>query len=230
MNCETRSISPSVELIETLVLTALAIIAATTPAISNTQELPSQEVVPVVREVEDMFPEPIVPETQQVMIGRIANEYKVATVTLQNLVQSESTGNPKAVGDGGCSLGLVQINLCAHPKITKEEALDPEFALRFAAQAISQDKAYQWTVCNCYSYVKVKTKKQLPRMATIVPNSTAKVGSIAIFNYSGLKHIAVVTSVHEGGIKISEANYEPCLTGERSVKLTDPALIGFMSL
>ena len=165
------------------------------------------------------------PESVLAMISRIAEEVGISSTTLANLVWSESRNNPEAMGDKGCSYGLTQINLCVHKSITKEQALDPEWSLRYAAKAIQEDKDYQWTACNCYSLVSTKVK--LPRMAQIHPNSSGKVGSVAIFYYGKVKHIAYVTEVSAAGFTVQEANKTRCHIGSRFVKWTDPSLAGF---
>lgn len=51
------------------------------------------------------------------------------------------------VGDNGTSFGIVQIHLVAHPDVSKEEALDPIFALDWAARQWSIGNEKIWT---CY--------------------------------------------------------------------------------
>lgn len=62
-------------------------------------------------------------------------------------MKCESSFNENAVGDNGNSFGLVQIYLPAHPEITREQALDKEFAVKFMAEQFSQGNARIWT---CY--------------------------------------------------------------------------------
>ena len=45
------------------------------------------------------------------------------------------------------SFGLVQIHLPAHRTITKEQALDPEFAIDFLAKNLAQGRGTMWS---CY--------------------------------------------------------------------------------
>lgn len=49
------------------------------------------------------------------------------------------------VGDREQSFGLVQIHAPAHPNITKEQALDPEFAIEFLAKNLKAGKHRMWT-------------------------------------------------------------------------------------
>ena len=59
----------------------------------------------------------------------------------------ESTWNPYAIGDGGDSLGLVQINTPAHPEITPEEAFDPVFSINFITDEFIAGNEWKWS---CY--------------------------------------------------------------------------------
>lgn len=146
------------------------------------------------------------------------------------MVESESEGNPNAVGDHGCSFGLVQINTCAHPDVTKKEAKDPLFALNYAAKAIANDTAYQWTSCSCakYAYVSIDGVP-LKDADEFVPNSYEPVvGGLALFHYkSGESHVAVITAINGTSLTVKEANYHPCLIDKRVVDMSDPSLIGF---
>lgn len=45
------------------------------------------------------------------------------------------------------SWGLAQIHLPAHPNVTKEQAIDPEFAIRFMAKHFAQGNHKMWA---CY--------------------------------------------------------------------------------
>lgn len=45
------------------------------------------------------------------------------------------------------SWGIAQIHLPSHPEITRDQALDPAFALDFAARRFAQGHASDWT---CY--------------------------------------------------------------------------------
>lgn len=73
-------------------------------------------------------------------------------------VQSEHVYTPTnvprgySVGDREQSYGLVQIHLPAHPSITKQEAIDPEFAATFLAKNVSSGNAGIWT---CYNKVAI---------------------------------------------------------------------------
>ena len=81
------------------------------------------------------------------MITSSADKYGVNRSLLAQIIKCESGSNPNAVGDHGTSFGLVQIHLPAHPNITKEQALDPEFSTDYLAKQISIGNANMWS---CY--------------------------------------------------------------------------------
>lgn len=162
------------------------------------------------------------------LISKVASEYSISSTTLFNLATSESRLKTDAVGDGGRAHGIMQI----HYKLwgfTKEQVLDPEFSLKFAAKHIAAGTASKyWTPMNCYSYLKYALKLPLPKMAAIVPNAPASVGSVAVFRYSnGVKHVAYVSAISEGRITLKEANYEAGKVGTRTISANDPHLLGF---
>lgn len=175
--------------------------------------------------VETVVPVPV-PETLEEKAKRIAKEHGISYEKFSNLIESESKWNPNAVNEKTGDYGVVQINLKSHPTISKEQALDPEFALTWAANEIKGGREWQWTVCNCYSLVKALLGK-LPKMAAITPNSPPVVGGVAIFDYKGVKHVAYVKTLKEKTFIVREANFEPCLMGEREVSYEDRALMGF---
>lgn len=168
-------------------------------------------------------------ETIEGKISRISLEEGVSSTTVYNALSSESNLDPAVRGDHGCSLGLAQINLCARPTVATSSALDPDFAIRYFAQALAKGKEDAWSVCNCYSYVKGNYISNLPKMADIVPNDAPRVGGLIILNYHGVKHIAYITKVDEDGVNVREANYTKCLTGSRKILFTDVHLQGFWS-
>ncbi len=167
-------------------------------------------------------------EPLQQKAEKLAGEYKIDKQVLFNLIDSESKWDPTA--DNGSDRGLVQINRKSWPEVNESQAFDPDFSIRFAAEKISKNQQSLWTVCNCYSYAKVLLGK-IPKMSELIPNTTIpRIGSIAVFYYNKVKHIAVITKVTEEGVWVKEANYEPCKTGSRLVKWGDKALAGFVNV
>ena len=74
-----------------------------------------------------------------------AIEYGLNERIFRQTLECESNLDPMAIGDSGTSVGIAQIHLPAHPDVSKEEALDPEFAIRWAAKHFAQGHAYWWT-------------------------------------------------------------------------------------
>jgi hypothetical protein len=89
--------------------------------------------------------DPLPPKTISELIAQYATLYKVSPITMTKVIKCESEGKSSAIGDGGHSYGLVQIHLPSHPEVTKEQALDPEFATQFLAKGIHNKQLHQWT-------------------------------------------------------------------------------------
>lgn len=75
--------------------------------------------------------------------------YSVDEIKMHKMIHCESTHNPNAenINKWEESYGLVQINVKAHTSISKEEALNPDFAIRFLAENLSKGKGKMWS---CY--------------------------------------------------------------------------------
>lgn len=76
-----------------------------------------------------------------------AEAYNVSYDTMVKVVACESSFQRTIRGDGGESVGLVQIYLKAHPTVTVEEAENPDFAINFLAYHLSKGNGKIWT---CY--------------------------------------------------------------------------------
>ena len=198
--------------------------------VSLIQSITPTQTIEVVRpyvEIPKVYAEINNIETIEEKIERIASEYNIASTTLYNLVKSESNFDPSA--DNGKDRGLVQINRKHWPDITDEQAFDPDFSLRFAAEKIAKGEEYLWTACNCWAYASLFNK--LPRMIDIVPNTNyPRVGGLVVLRYKNEKHVATVTSVEKDGFWVKEANFRPCEIGTRFIKWEDKALKGFVDL
>lgn len=184
---------------------------------------PPQRQVQLIRVAEAME-KPL--ETIEEHARRVARETGISGDTLWNLVLAESLGGERMEGDDGDSCGLVHINKHFFPE-EHAKCYDNDFSLRFAANLISEGREYLFTSCNCYQYAKYVSGLKFPFMAEILPNTTPFVGSIAIFDYDGIKHVAVVTELNSDHFVVREANYEACKTGSRVIAYDDVALIGF---
>lgn len=158
----------------------------------------------------------------------------MSSTTLFNVAFSESNLNPDPKGDndGGLAAGLVQIHYDTW-HITREQALDPEFSLRFLAKRLKAGDAWKyWTSLNCYTYVSHLVS--LPRMAEITVNTNVPhKGQVAIFWYKDKntgareKHVAYVSGVSGSTFTVKEANFTGGLIGTRVININDPHLAGF---
>lgn len=84
-------------------------------------------------------------------IATFAKKYSVEGKIglLEKIVFCESTYKVNAVNhtEKEYSVGLVQINLMAHPHITYEQAVDVDFAIEFLVKNVSEGRGSMWT---CY--------------------------------------------------------------------------------
>lgn len=173
-------------------------------------------------------------ETLQEKGERIASEYGVPFSVMDSIIQSESGWNPDPPGhnDGGKSAGLVQINLPSHPEITREQAMDPEFSLRFLASEIKDGREWQWTVCSCVSFAKSIGVKIpiIGNAKNLIPNSVyPRVGGVVILVYNGTYHLAVIERISPDGIHVVESNLERCKKGRRIIKFDNKNIVGYWS-
>lgn len=113
-------------------LAAVTMLLALTPVFASTIEYTAPEA-------------PQAPRTIDELIHDSALKYGVSESVMRTVIRCESGFRPNAIGDHGHSFGLVQIYLPAWPSITREQALDPEFAVEFLAQKLSNQQGYLWT-------------------------------------------------------------------------------------
>jgi len=101
---------------------------------------------PLPAEAKEIVPVPI-PEERTVpeLIKFYSSKYNVDEEVVTNVIKCESNFLEDAIGDYGTSYGLSQIHLPAHPDITKEQALDKEFAIEFMAKEMSQGNSWMWS-------------------------------------------------------------------------------------
>lgn len=83
--------------------------------------------------------------TASAIIEAYAAHYGIPAAPLEETLTCESELNPNAVGDHGTSFGVAQIHLPAHPDITKAQALDPLFAINYAAEQFSEGREHLWS-------------------------------------------------------------------------------------
>ena len=95
---------------------------------------------------------PTVPPKTSWTIGEVrdladyyASQYGVSHETMRTVISAESQFQWDLSGDHGTSFGACQIHLPAHPDITKEQALNPDFCLDWTAKNISAGNGRMWT-------------------------------------------------------------------------------------
>jgi soluble lytic murein transglycosylase-like protein len=72
------------------------------------------------------------PQSIEEMIVEHAKKYGVNPTVALAVAKCESGFKAGAVGDKGTSFGVYQIHLPAHPTVTKEQALDPHWAIEWS--------------------------------------------------------------------------------------------------
>lgn len=86
-------------------------------------------------------------DTAPLIIEAYAVKYGVPAQPIIDTLRCESRFNSDIVGDHGTSYGVAQIHLPAHQDVTKEEALNPFFAIDWTAQQFKAGNAHIWS---CY--------------------------------------------------------------------------------
>lgn len=76
----------------------------------------------------------------------VADRYEINGKRFLEVARCESSLRPNVCGDGGDSCGLFQIHLKSHPDVTKEQALNPFWAIEWAAKKFLENPKI-WT---CY--------------------------------------------------------------------------------
>lgn len=102
------------------------------------------EVIPEPAPVVEIHREPL-PVDVEGLLDEYSTLYGVSREIMMRTLYCESRLKFDAVGDGGHSFGIAQIHLPSHPEITKADALDPDFAIRFMAQEFEKGNAWKWT-------------------------------------------------------------------------------------
>lgn len=168
--------------------------------------------------------------TLQEKAVNIATAFGISTSTFSNIIQGESNWDNNAVGKLG-ELGLFQILPSAHPDLTKEQMLDIDFELNWAANEIKQGREWQWTECSC-----IKTARamgvQLPKVADaseLQSNSPPRIGGAVLFHYKAVDHVAYIKSFTADGtgMIVVEGNFEHCKIDTRFVSWNDPFIKGY---
>lgn len=84
--------------------------------------------------------------------------------------------------------------------------------------------------CQCVTYARTQGMNiPYPTNADeLEPNGKPDIGNGILFDYSGIRHLAVITDITKDGWKITESNKERCKITERIVDWNDNNIIGFV--
>lgn len=85
--------------------------------------------------------------------------------------------------------------------------------------------------CLCVAYARDIEGMDLPypiNADQLVPNGTPDEGNGILFDYKGVRHLAVIKTITAEGWFVREANKLPCKVSERIVAYNDPYIIGFV--
>lgn len=85
--------------------------------------------------------------TAPLIIEAYAVRYGIPAAPIIKTLQCESQFDSQAIGDHGTSFGVAQIHLSDHPGVTKEEALNPYFAIDWTVRQFRDGNASWWS---CY--------------------------------------------------------------------------------
>lgn len=174
-------------------------------------------------------------ETIAGLISRIAKEYRIASTTLYNLAKSESglQADPPGHNDGGSAAGIVQIHYKTWG-FTKEQVLDPEFSLRFAAKYIARGEEWKyWTPCSCVLYSRAQGTTIPGGMNAwdFYPNVSLKnlaIGDLVLFRYKdGTRHVGTYKGMKGEKMVVAQSNFRPCLSEVWYLLPTDPSIYGY---
>ena len=97
------------------------------------------------------LPKQTTPEQIKLSLVNVSKKYGLDE-TFIKIAECESGLSPNVIGDGGLSFGLWQIHLPSHPEVTKEQALDPEWATEWAVKKFLTNPKI-WT---CYRLLIMK--------------------------------------------------------------------------
>lgn len=82
---------------------------------------------------------------------------------------------------------------------------------------------------NCYAYVEYRLG-DLPSMADVQATAHPQHGNVAVFNYHGIPHVAVVEEFDATTFSVTESNFKGDFVSHRVVTYTDASLKGFVNI
>jgi hypothetical protein len=103
------------------------------------------------------------------LVAKTASDYGVSFALMNSIIECESgyvstiqshyrytKDRPHegvVAGQREQSFGLVQIHLPAHPGVSYQEAIDPQFAIEFLASGLAQGQHNMWS---CYRQIAMR--------------------------------------------------------------------------
>jgi len=174
------------------------------------------------------------------MIKREAESVGVSPTLAVAIARAESDLIPTAKNKNSSAKGLFQI-MNATWEGCEGDPLNPRDNTLCAMKYLVRGEFWRWkesynawskeylpVPCSC-----IKSARHfgvpLPHLDAkdIKPNSLPVVGGLALFNYSGMAHVAVITSLEAEGFRVREGNKDFCEFGQRFVRWDGENLKGF---
>lgn len=123
---------------------------------------------------------------------------------------------------------LLIAGVFAFPAHAIAEPDQPPLSIPNAAPRASQSLT-KAVLCSCVKFARLKGAP-IPygtNASDFVPNSSPRVGGVAIFRYPNDYHVAYITALNSNTFLIEETNYHRCKNSSRLVSYDDPNIIGF---
>ncbi len=105
-------------------------------------------------------------------------------------------------------------------------ATTPEIAPEQPKKALSSDLE-----CFCVKWLREKMGVPIKGDAdTLIPNTPLgdiTIGTVVLFDYGNISHAAIIIGLHRDEMTVHESNWRHCRETVRTLKLTDPSVMGF---
>lgn len=85
-----------------------------------------------------------------------------------------------------------------------------------------------YVLSNCYAYVRYMIPN-FPMASLIRPNTTPHVGAVAIFDYDGLPHYGIISTLTTSGFNLTDSNYGGAGIRTHFVEWSNKYIVGFWS-
>ena len=188
-------------------------------------------------------------ESPKEVIHSLSEEYKVNYQVALAIATSESTLDPLAKNPKSSAKGLYQFTDATWKEQCQGDVLNVKDNAKCAMSLMQKGQYWRWsasatkwtrdlpdellpTHCSCIKGLRMRGVK-IPYntdASDLEPNATPAVGRLALFDYNGLAHVALITKIEETGFWVKESNYSACREGKRFVKWNDKSSRGFVEL